>query len=419
LGTVEWNGSMHRVQWEAEDRPVRFRLHDRPLSLIPNFAPTSQLQPAIEASMQAWQMAPAFSFRLDGVTSLGTPVQNGENVITLADTALSRDVTTNAWAVARTFFKVAGSRLVIGEVDIVFSPKLKFATNGAPDAGDFQDTLTHELGHALGLAHSPIGAATMWGGGGAAGDILSRSLCDDDIAGARQIYFGRSDLGNGTLVGQVVTDQNAPVLGAHVVAVDTAGVVRVSGVTSRNGAYAISGLSPGSYQVYAEPLDGPMTPLDLYSDEYAAGKRDFRTTFAGGNRSPATVTISAGRETRLDPIRVTAKAHTLNMVTQIWSTDWERWRGTQAVQLRPGQSMLLAVFGPGLDRVSLSGFRVSGSDVNIDLGEVVQGGPPDYDPHVVLPLSVRSGARPGPRNLYVTSGDELLACTGTIEVVAR
>jgi hypothetical protein len=39
-------------------------------------------------------------------------------------------------------------------------------------------------------------------------------------------------------------------------------------------------------------------------------------------------------------------------------------------------------------------------------------------PFVILPITVRSGALPGARNLYVSTADETAAFTGGIKVIA-
>lgn len=66
------------------------------------------------------------------------------------------------------------------------------------DAGgprmDLRNTLTHEIGHLIGLAHTPVEDATM-AGGAQPGEIKKRTLHQDDIDGVCHIYPTSSDVG--------------------------------------------------------------------------------------------------------------------------------------------------------------------------------------------------------------------------------
>jgi len=57
----------------------------------------------------------------------------------------------------------------------------------APGALDIQGVLTHELGHALGLAHSSVPGSTMYPAASGNG-VAARSIEADDVAGIQAIY---------------------------------------------------------------------------------------------------------------------------------------------------------------------------------------------------------------------------------------
>ncbi len=83
--------------------------------------------------------------------------------------------------------KVTGE---IADADIQFNSQDKvFCVGGACAAGeyDLDNTLTHEIGHLLGLDHSLDGDATMFGGA-PPGEILKRDLLDDDVLGVCTAY---------------------------------------------------------------------------------------------------------------------------------------------------------------------------------------------------------------------------------------
>ncbi len=53
---------------------------------------------------------------------------------------------------------------------------------------DLQNTLTHEVGHALGLMHNPTDETSVMYPSAAPGEICKRTLSADDIAGLAQLY---------------------------------------------------------------------------------------------------------------------------------------------------------------------------------------------------------------------------------------
>jgi hypothetical protein len=79
---------------------------------------------------------------------------------------------------------------VIGDADILLNAANKqFCVAPACDKGryDLQNTLTHEVGHLLGLDHSLDGGATMYGGS-PPGETSKRELAEDDRLGVCTAY---------------------------------------------------------------------------------------------------------------------------------------------------------------------------------------------------------------------------------------
>jgi hypothetical protein len=190
------------------------------------------------------------------------------------------------------------------DADVLVRPAdatTKFATPAAlpanPNAYDLESILTHELGHSFGFSHSGVWRAMMFPFAPPPGQFTGArpgvqspdaALSDDDRAGLRVLY---PDPGDTTHVGAIqghVLPANplalpvspAGVTGvfpAQVVAVDSAtGAVAAAtiagwtcsdpGPPQFDGSYAFQRLLVGasqSYQVYAEPLDGPVTLGDV------------------------------------------------------------------------------------------------------------------------------------------------------------
>ncbi len=129
-----------------------------------------------------------------------------------------------------------------------------FTDFSATTSGDrfVEAVALHEIGHFIGLNHSPAGSTTMMVRG-ATGVGTQPGLSRDEMAAALWIYPAPSS-NLGTVSG-VVTMAGKVVLGASVVAEDTAGNVIQSTVTLEDGHYSIPSLLPGSYKLRACPLD--------------------------------------------------------------------------------------------------------------------------------------------------------------------
>lgn len=192
----------------------------------------------------------------------------------------------------------------VGEIlnaDVEFRPgdsTVQFATPSAlphhPGAYDMESILTYELGHMFGFRHSAVWNAMMFPFAPPPGQFTGvrptaqspdAPLSDDDRTGLRVLYPDPGDtLHVGTISGRVLPANPlvlpaspsgvTGVYPAQVVAVDAAsGAVIASTLTGWSchdpgpaqfdGSYTLAKLPVGTsqtYQIYAEPLDGPVTP---------------------------------------------------------------------------------------------------------------------------------------------------------------
>jgi matrixin/carboxypeptidase family protein len=410
-------GNWYPAHWSFDTEQIHFVVNDTPLELLPNLTSDSNPLEAIAAAMHAWAFAPV-SMTVDGQTAQTDGGMDGANLITLADTGTNRDLVgdDNTWARTLRWYgrrPLAQPYWPIQEADVVVSPIASFAVDGSQDRIDLQSVLTHELGHALGLSHSPIVSATMFAYT-IKGETHERILSPDDVAGVRSLYGVPDEAGVGTITGKVLS-ADEPVLGAHVVATDATGIVQVGALTDQNGRYTLTALPAGEYHVYAEPLDGPLVPEKIGS-YYDDALTDFRTTFAGGFSH--SVQVTAGRSTRLDPIEVDARSPGLNVEYLSSSPNGRSFSNSyQApVEISVGESFYLVIVGEELD--SATSFSISGSDMTVDTSRIRRGTTTANHPYVILPISVRSDALPGARNVYVATADETAAFTGGIQVIA-
>ena len=147
----------------------------------------------------------------------------------------------------------------IVDADIVFNPGEAFSTTTPTLSGDFdvQSTVTHEIGHLLGLDHSGIANAIMYPFGDTTSTGQPRVLAIDDAVGVAFLYPSSNFASaTGTISGQV-TLSGSGIFAAHVIAIDAAsGNAVVDGLTDTSGKYNLVGVPPGNYDVLALPLVG-------------------------------------------------------------------------------------------------------------------------------------------------------------------
>jgi hypothetical protein len=190
----------------------------------------------------------------------------------------------------------------VGEIldaDTLFlpsNPNTTFATPAAlpsnPNSYDLESILTHELGHSFGFNHSGVWGAMMFpfapGPGQFTGSRPTAQspdapLSDDDRTGLRVLYPGPTDSAHiGAISGHVLPANPLalPISPAGVTGIFPAQVVALDNATGKVTAAVMAGWSCGdpgpaqfdgtfslqhllvgtsqSYQIYAEPLDGPV-----------------------------------------------------------------------------------------------------------------------------------------------------------------
>lgn len=258
------NGRTISLQWPARTR-VRYFISDQGVDGVS--AP--QFRDAVGRGFDAWEAVDTASvaFEFGGFVG-GRPLdQDGANVIGFAARPdLERTL-------ASTSFLIDTRTGEILESDIFFNSTFQWSVAPGGEAGrfDVQSIATHESGHFLGLGHSLLGETEPRPTGGrrllasgavmfpiafTAGNIVDRDLTADDIAGVSDIYpdgdFRRT---TGTLQG-TVTKNGKGVFGAHVVAFSLRSAELVGGFSLDDaGAFAVAGLTPGTYVVRIEPLD--------------------------------------------------------------------------------------------------------------------------------------------------------------------
>jgi hypothetical protein len=364
---------------------------------------------AIQSAFQTWQnVANAkVSFNYKGTTPVPTVGQDGLNVVTFVDDT----VPLGSETIATTFsyFTVDGTgSLVIQEADIAFSTTVPFSTSGDPNGYDIQAVATHEIGHFLGLDHSPLLSSVMTPYS-VAGQLDQRVLSYDDIAALIFLYPASSSLSALGSINGFITLNNSPVFGAHVVALDANGNVVASSLSFVDGSYEIDSLPPGAYRLYAEPLDGPFTEQNVggtVTSAFSGLDTNFGTTYSGSvaDLSHATLIQVVGGRSVTSSIRL-LPASSVNLTMP----------NIYAMHLPLAGQTTLSVGGVGI----VPGASFSASSSGVSVGTPTYGGSIGAmaPTSAQLPLTATSTATTGPKSIAVAAGGASSVLSGAVVIV--
>ena len=245
--------------------PIRYFITNRDVDGVT----AQQLSTAVQRAFLTWQAVPntQTTSNLVGFTQASPTSGDGATVLGFQNRPeLERTL-------AATNFFIDSTTGEIVESDIFFNSAFTWSTSDAGVSGrfDVESIALHEIGHLFGLSHSALGETELQSGGGrkvlgaeavmfpiafSAGDISDRRLKADDVAGFSDIYGNQTFQRQTGSVSGRVTKYGKGVLGAHVVAFNSASGKLVGGFTlSDDGAFVIAGLEPGPQVLRAEPLD--------------------------------------------------------------------------------------------------------------------------------------------------------------------
>lgn len=286
------------IRWN--ERVIRVAISESLSGHPNNISASSDIREALRKSFSTWESVSDFRFEivnssLENISRSG-PNGDGVNLITIAATPenvlLFNKDPNNLSAATRVFYNRNGA---ITEADIALNPYEQFSTDGTFGTYDLESTLTHEIGHLLGLDHSMIAGATMFENYGKNGlfgmpNYGARTLSGVDIGSLRALYGSVFDDEEccQTLEGRVLIAGGEKAVSGRIwledaVSGEAAGFTWVKA----SGDFSVTGLPAGRYRVLFDGNGGSsaVVPdvIDLPGDGDSGLKINARTRSDGSS----------------------------------------------------------------------------------------------------------------------------------------
>jgi Matrixin len=279
---LDASGQTIPVSWDDRTLPIPWMVHSGGSALLS----ATQVAAAIETAFDNWEDIPTsrVAFQYMGQTSQrdGDSGFDGINLFTFSDPnftfpsgvlaytsafVLLEDTVLEATNAAG-FPTGAYKKGTILDSDIIWNPVLPFGVAG--NSYDIRSIGTHEIGHMIGISHSPINnapgsyayqLATMY----PFVNFSQLTLEWDDISAA-SFYYPQSGSGyypgasgtpiSGEITGHITGNGDTPLSGAMILATPEIpnGTAPVFAISDMDGSYRLPGLLPGRYFVRLIPF---------------------------------------------------------------------------------------------------------------------------------------------------------------------
>lgn len=381
---------------------------------------------ALRAAFAQWQAVPGLRLKFEeGATVSGvTDVDASDFKNTVVWLHGNRFINQN-----HTFFSTFATGItvltgsitdeIIAEADIVLNSDMEWFTDFGSQSfeGQFVEAVAlHEIGHFIGLNHSPAGGATLFSS--TTGGINSTAgLSVDDMTAALSLYGDTATLKTRSALKGTVTVGSTPVLGAVVSVEDATGTLLASTVTRADGSYQLPALPAGAAMARVTPLDAANANGLVSGPEIdTSDHNEYSAAATGFLPIPAqTITLPAGGTVSRNWTVTNGTAPFRIAKTRRLLTPEDRTAGAICVQLMPGQTNAwVGVYLPTFAATNAD-LRITGDGLTFGTTVVV----PKALAGMTLiqtPVNVATTAAPGLRSVSVTAGGYTAWAIGFVEV---
>lgn len=380
---------------------------------------------AIRASFGQWQAIPGTALKFEeaglATTNVDINLGDGRNLIYFTKTSTVNGGRNNMGSLAGLTLIAGDAEGRILEADTALNAALyQWFTefNNTTSGARFVESIAlHEIGHMLGLDHTPLGGGTVIDGSPGVGP--SAGLSSDEIAAARFLNP------NGTIAALIggftgtVRMNGTAIKGAIVTAETLEGFAISATVSDASGIYRLPALPVGNYNLHVSPLDPTVagTGNSLFRDKDIAP--DFLnaiTTFKPTENLAISVT---GNTTKTQDFTVTSGEPPLRIqqLSQPTTSSNAPFGVRYAIGLNPGDTKYLGVASSNLTSDAV--FTITGDGVAIGsmIFEANRLGGGTL--HLLqAAVTIAPNATPGLRTIVVRRGTDVAYANGYFEVFA-
>jgi Matrixin len=247
------------IRWRSGK--IRIALSESLKLRLPNGATDLSIVNAVKRSLRTWEAAGDIEF-VENWSPEVSASRNGKpgdgiNLITIAPTSENLSLfEENPFETSSRTKVYFNSKGFINEADIVLNPLVQFSTNGTYGTVDVESTVTHEIGHLLGLDHSFVLGSVMFSHQAKNTSTLesnyfAKSLSSDDLFGLRSLYGANASETQccGILTGKISQKGANQSIKVWLEDLITGNVV-AGFYTKNDGSFRVSGLSSGVFRVF-------------------------------------------------------------------------------------------------------------------------------------------------------------------------